>query len=68
MDRLPLAHIPTGDQAQNVGMCPNWESNQRTFGAQDNVQLSEPHWPGQGWLALTYVHSLLQLLPLGGTS
>ena len=23
---------PTGDRAHNPGMCPDWESNQRSFG------------------------------------
>ena len=27
IDRLPLAHSPTGDQTHNPGMCPDWESN-----------------------------------------
>ena len=38
---------PTGDLAQNTGMCPDWESNQRPFGSQACAQPTEPHQPGQ---------------------
>ena len=38
--------LPTGDLARNPGMCPDWESNQRPFGLQANIQSSEPHHPG----------------------
>ena len=29
---------PTEDLACNLGMCPDWESNQRPFGSQANTQ------------------------------
>ena len=29
---------PTGDLAHNPGMCPNWDSNQRSFGLQAGAQ------------------------------
>ena len=38
--------IPTGDLACNPGMCPDWESNQRSFGLQAGTQSTEPHQPG----------------------
>ena len=31
---------PTGDQTCNLGMCPDWESNQGPYGLQDNVPTS----------------------------
>nr|KAF6452820.1 hypothetical protein HJG59_008167 [Molossus molossus] len=35
----------TGDQAHNLGMCPDWESNQRPLGAWvDTQQLSHTSW------------------------
>ena len=37
---------PTGDQAHNPGMCPDWESNRRPFGLQACTQSTEPHQPG----------------------
>ena len=37
---------PTGDQAHNPGLCPNWESNWQPFGSQASTQSSEPHQPG----------------------
>ena len=33
-----MTHIPTGDPAHNPGMCPDWESNQRSFGSQAGSQ------------------------------
>ena len=36
---------PTGDLACNPGMCPDWESNQRSFGSQAGAQSTEPHQP-----------------------
>ena len=38
---------PTGDLAQNPGLCPDWESNQQPFGLQAGAQSTEPHQPGQ---------------------
>ena len=41
------SHVPpTGDLAHNPGMCPDWESNPRTFGLQAGAQSTEPHQPG----------------------
>ena len=39
--------LPSGDLALNLGMCPNWESNQQPFGPQAGAQSTEPHQPGQ---------------------
>ena len=38
---------PTGDLAGNLGMCPDWESNQWPFGLQAHAQSTELHKPGQ---------------------
>ena len=38
---------PTGDLAHSPGMCPDWESNQQSFGSQAGAQSTEPHQPGQ---------------------
>ena len=45
IDRLPLVYAPTRDHTCNLGMCPDWESNLRSFGLQGNAQPTEPHWP-----------------------
>ena len=37
---------PTGDQACNPDMCPDWESNQQPFSSQAGAQSTEPHHPG----------------------
>ena len=37
INQLPLVHIPTRDQIQYLGMCPDRESNQRPFGLGDDV-------------------------------
>ena len=37
---------PTGDLAQNPGMCPDWESNHWPFGSRVDAQSTEPHQPG----------------------
>ena len=37
---------PTGDQAHNPGMCPDWESNQQLFGSQACAQSTELCQPG----------------------
>ena len=34
---------PTGNLAQNPGMCPDWESNCQHFGLQASAQSTEPH-------------------------
>ena len=34
------------DLAPNLGMCPDWESNQWPFGLQVGVQSTDPHQPG----------------------
>ena len=41
---LPVMHPPTGDQAHNPGMCPDW--NWWPFSSQASTQSSEPHQPG----------------------
>ena len=35
-----------GYMACNLGMCPDWESNQRYFGSQAHAQSTELHQPG----------------------
>ena len=37
---------PTGDLADNPGMCPDWESNRTLFGLQAYAQSTEQHQPG----------------------
>ena len=37
---------PTGDLADNPGMCPDRELNRRPFGFRDNAQPTEPHQSG----------------------
>ena len=37
---------PTGDLACNLGLCPDWESNQESFDSQAGAQSTEPHQPG----------------------
>ena len=37
---------PTGYQACNLGTCPDWEWNQRSFASQSNTQSTDPHQPG----------------------
>ena len=37
---------PTGDLVRNPGMCPDWVSNQQTFGSQAGAQSTEPHQSG----------------------
>ena len=33
---------PTGGLVCNPGMCPGWESNQRSFGSQASAQSTDP--------------------------
>ena len=41
---LVASHAPpNGDLACNPGMCPDWESNQRPFGLQDDMQPTDSH-------------------------
>ena len=47
---------PTGDLAQNPGMCPDWELNQQPFGLQAGIQNTEPYQPGPEGL---YFHAEL---------
>ena len=35
---LPLTGTPTGDWTRNLGLCPDWESNQKPFALQDDSQ------------------------------
>ena len=37
---------PAGDLAHNPGMCPDWDSNRRSFGSQASAQFTESHLPG----------------------
>ena len=37
---------PTGHLAHNLGMCPDWESNQQPFALQAGVPSTEPHQAG----------------------
>ena len=37
---------PAGDLACNPGMCPDWESNQQSFGLQAGTQSTELYQPG----------------------
>ena len=41
-----LSRTPTGDLAHNLGVFPDWESNQRPFDSQAHTQSTEPHQPG----------------------
>ena len=36
----------SGNLACIPGMCPDWESNQRSFGSQASAQSTEAHQPG----------------------
>ena len=51
---------PTGDPAQNPGMCPEWESNRKPFGLQTGTQSTEPRQPGCK-LIFTFKVSFLQI-------
>ena len=37
---------PTGKPALNPGMCPDWDSNQRSLSLQAHTQSTELHQPG----------------------
>ena len=37
---------PTGNPAQNPGMCPDGELSQQTFASQSGAQSADPHQPG----------------------
>ena len=39
-----------GDLAHNPGMCPDWESNQQSFGLKSGAQSSAPHQTGHNYL------------------
>ena len=44
---MVASHMPpTGDLAHSPDMCPDWESNQWSFGSQAGAQSTEPHQPG----------------------
>ena len=43
---------PTRGPACNPGMCPDWESNQRTFGLQASSHSTEPHQPGRKYIKI----------------
>ena len=44
---------PIEDLACNPGMCPDWESNQRSFGSLVGTQSTEPHQPGRNTICDT---------------
>ena len=44
-----------GNLACNPGVCPDWESNQRSFGSQASTQFTEPHQPGH----IRYIFSII---------
>ena len=49
MCEIVASHLPpTGDLAQNPGMCPGWELNQAHFSSQAGAQSTDPHQPGPG--------------------
>ena len=50
---------PTGDLALNLGMCPDWESNQQPFGSQAGTQSTEPHQPGMFLSRYSYIYMYL---------
>ena len=52
IDRLPLAHAPTGDWPCNPGMCPEQELNQQPFALQNDAQLSPTSQDMQGYFVL----------------
>ena len=37
LDQLPPQRTLTGDQTCNLGVCPDWESNPKPFGVQDDA-------------------------------
>lgn len=39
--------LPPGDPAHSPCMCPDWELNKQSFGAQDSAQPIKPQQPGQ---------------------
>ena len=41
-----FSRAPYWDLTCNLGMCPDWESNQRPFDSQASAQSTEPHQPG----------------------
>ena len=44
IDGLPVICAPTGNRARNLGVCPDWKSNPRSFGVQGQCsnQLGHP--------------------------
>ena len=52
-----LSYSPTRDLACNLGMCPDWESNQWPFGLQTGTQTTEPHQSGQMFPFLFWFHT-----------
>ena len=42
VDRLPLVHTPVRDWTLSLGICPDQESNLRSFGLQGMLQPTEP--------------------------
>ena len=58
-----LSHAPTGDLAHDMGMCPDWESNQQPFGSQARAQSTELHQLWQFLLSLKS-YKIFYSLPL----
>ena len=57
---------PFGDMAHNLGIFPDWESNQRPFGSQTCAQCTEPHQPGKNsysnqWAIATLLHTPFEM-------
>lgn len=48
IDWLPPAHIPTGDQTRNLGMCSDWELNQGLPGSWVNSTTEHTGWAAVG--------------------
>ena len=51
---------PAGDLAYNLGVCPDWESNQQPLSLQDSAQSTEPHQPGLFLALLLYIFNGIQ--------
>ena len=45
---------PTGDLVHNLGMCPDWELNQWTFGLQNDAQSTELYQSGLVYVFLNF--------------
>ena len=45
MNQFPCRHAPTRERTCKPGMCPDQETNRRTFALLDNDQPTELQWP-----------------------